>query len=102
MKLRLLKDKATFQTLQTWRDHNATRHHNFNVLLQTLPYNFSQLTMLWSYLQYVITRYRQIYKKYILIDFLKNDGNALQIAQNKANLREKIYGNPCGNPFKLW
>ena len=28
-------------------------------------------------------------------------GNPLQIIQNQANLRE-IYGNACGNTFKLW
>ena len=67
------------------------RHHNFNVLLHALSYIFSQFTMDWGYLECVNTRYRQIYKKYILIAFLKNDGNALQIAQNQANLRENIW-----------
>ena len=33
LKLRLHKDIATFQTLQTWIDHNATRCHNLNRLL---------------------------------------------------------------------
>ena len=47
--------------------------------------------MVWGYLQCVATRYRQICKKYILIVFFKNDGNALQIAQNQADLRENIY-----------
>ena len=28
--------------------------------------------------------------------------NPLQIAQNQANLREKKYGNACGNAFNLW
>ena len=37
---------------------------------------------------------------YIYINiFLKNDGNAMQIAQNQENLRENIYGNACGNPL---
>ena len=47
--------------------------------------------MVWGYLQCAATRYRQIYKKYILIVFLKNDGNALQIAENQANLKENIW-----------
>ena len=91
LKLSSLKDKATFQILQTRIVHNATRRHNFNVLLHTLPYLLSQFNMVWGYLQCVTTRYCQIYKNYRLIVFLKNDDNALQIAQNQANLRENIY-----------
>ena len=49
------------------------------------------LRYLQTTLQCVTTRYRQIYKKYILIVFLKNDGNALQIAENQANLKENIW-----------
>ena len=89
--MRLLKDKATFQTLQTWIGHSATRHHNFNVLLHMLPYIFSHFNMVWGYLQCVTMRYRQIYKKYILIVFLENDGSALQTVQNQVNLRQNIY-----------
>ena len=66
------------------------RYHNFNVLLHALPYIFSQFSMVWGYLQCVITRYRQTFKKYILIFFKKmmaTCGNALQIAQNQANFR---------------
>ena len=38
-----------YQTLRTWRGHDATRYHNFNALphalLQALPYIFSQFNM---------------------------------------------------------
>ena len=59
----------TFSLSLTWVDHNAMRYHNFNVLLHALPYNFSQFSMVWGYLQRVTTRYHQIYKQYILIIF---------------------------------
>ena len=95
---------STFQTLQTWIDHNSMCYHNFKALPNALPNIFSQFSIVWSYLQLVTTRYRQIYKK-IYIIFKKNDGDALQITQNETNLR-KIYGNTCGNrwdnTFKLW
>ena len=61
------------------------------MLSHALPYIFSKFSMVWGYLQHVTVRHRQIYKKYILIFFFKkNDGNALQIAKNQANLRENI------------
>ena len=61
-----------YQTLQTWIGHDATRYHNFNVLLHALPYIFSKFSMVWGYLQRVTTRYHQIYKKiYINIFFKK-------------------------------
>ena len=38
-----------YQTLKTWKGHNATRYHKFNVLPlmvpHTLPYIFSQFNM---------------------------------------------------------
>ena len=47
VKLRLHKDIATFQTLQTWICHNATRYHNLKalpvVLMHALPYIFSEI-----------------------------------------------------------
>ena len=50
--------------------------------------------MVLGYLQRVTTRYRQIYKKYILI-FLKKimitRNNPLQIAENQTHLREDIW-----------
>ena len=52
-----------YQTLQTWRGHNATRYHNFNALPHALPYFFSQFSIGWGYLQQVTTSYRQIYFK---------------------------------------
>ena len=54
-----------------------TRYHTFSL---SLPWFGA-----------ICTRYRQIYKKYMLIVFLKNDGNALQVSQNQANLRENIW-----------
>ena len=38
LKLSLLKDMETFQTLQTWIGHNATRYHNLNTLPYALPH----------------------------------------------------------------
>ena len=55
-----------YQTLQTWIGHDATRYHNFNAL----PYIFS--------------------KKNVLKKITVTRGNALQIAQTQANLRETI------------
>ena len=52
-----------YQTLQTWRGHNAKRYHNFNALPHALPYFFSQFNIIWGYLQQVTTSYRQTYKK---------------------------------------
>ena len=73
-----------YQTLKTWIGHNATRYHTFNALphalshvllyifshnaicyhnFNVLPYISSQCSMVWSYLQRVTTRYRQIYKE---------------------------------------
>ena len=85
-----------YQTLKTWIGHNATRnhtfnalshalshvllyifshnaicYHSFNVLPHTLPYISSQCSMVWSYLQRVSTRYRQIYKEIYINIFLK-------------------------------
>ena len=54
---------TTFQTLHTWVGHNATRYYNFNMLPHAIPYIFTQFSMVWGYLQGVITRYRQVYKK---------------------------------------
>ena len=104
-----------YQTLKTWIGHNATRYHTFNALphalshvllyifshnaicyhnFNVLPYISSQCSMVWSYLQRVTTRYRQIYKEIYINIFLKKMmvtlGNALQIAQNQENQRENI------------
>ena len=54
LKLRLYKDMATFQTLQAWIGHNATRYHNLNVLpytlSQALPCSFSEICLVLGYL----------------------------------------------------
>ena len=42
-----------YQTLQTWIGHNTTCHHNFNSLPHTLPYIFSQFSLVWGYFQRV-------------------------------------------------
>ena len=65
-----------YQTLETWIGHNAMRFYNFKMLLNGLPYIYSQFSIIWGYLQYVTTHYGQIYKKNILLFFKKNDGNA--------------------------
>ena len=70
---------STFSLSLTWLAYNATHYHNFNVLPHALPYIFSKFSMVWGYLQRVTARHRQIYKKIYI--------NALQIAQNQANLR---------------
>ena len=61
LKLRLLKDMANFQTLQTWIGHNLTYYHNLNVLPHKLPralfYNFSNICVVLRYLKRVTTRY---------------------------------------------
>ena len=36
--IEITKDKATFQTLETWIGHNATCYHNFNALPYMLPH----------------------------------------------------------------
>ena len=38
LKLRLMKDMTTFQTLRTWIGYNATCYHNLNALPHSLPY----------------------------------------------------------------
>ena len=81
-----------YRTLQTWIGHDATRYHNFNVLRDALPYIFSKFSMVWDYLQRVTTRYRKMYEKIHILKkiIMVTCGNALQIAQNRANLRENI------------
>ena len=53
LKLRLHKDMATFQTLQTWIGHNVTRYHNLNKLPHALPCIFSEICLILGYLQRV-------------------------------------------------
>ena len=78
--------------VQTWIGHDATRYRNFNVLRDALPYIFSKFSMVWDYLQRVTTRYRKMYEKIHILKkiIMVTCGNALQIAQNRANLRENI------------
>ena len=79
-----------FSLSLTWIGPRAMRYHNFNILPHTLPYIFSQFTMVLGYLQHITAKF----KKCILIFFFKimmaARGNTLQIAQNHANLRENI------------
>ena len=55
LELRLHKDKATFQTLETWIGYNVMRYHNLNTLPHalphTLPYIFSEIFLVLGYLQ---------------------------------------------------
>ena len=84
---------STFSLSLTWIGHNATQYHNFNVLLHALP----SFSLVWSgticnALPRVTVKFME---KYILIFFLKKMmltcADALQIAQNQANLRENIW-----------
>ena len=63
------------------------------MLPHALPYIFSEICLILSYLQRVTMHYRQFFKKNINIHFLKNltvtHGNALQIAPK-----------PCYNEWK--
>ena len=81
-----------YRTLQTWIGHDATRYRNFNVLRDALPYIFSKFSMVLDYVQRVTTRYRKMYEKIHILKkiIMVTCGNALQIAQNRANLRENI------------
>ena len=51
------------------------RCHQFLPIFN-VQYIFSQFSIVWDFLQRVATRYRQLYTKYVLIFFWKNDGNA--------------------------
>ena len=84
---------ATFQTLQTGIGHNATRYHNFNTLPQALLYIFFEICLVLSYFQRVTTGYRHfLFNQYIFfINLMVTRGNALQIAPNRAKLREKVW-----------
>ena len=94
LKLRLLKDMAAFQTLQTWIGHNATRYHNLNVLPHALPYIFSEIFLVWGYLQRVTTRYHQFFLKnlniYLFINFKVTCGNLPLIAQTHSKPRKNV------------
>ena len=74
LKLRLLKDIETFQTRQTWIDHNATHYHKLNalphVLPHALPHIFSEICLVLGYLQRIATRYRHFFKKISIYIFL--------------------------------
>ena len=89
------KHATHYQTLETWIGHNATRYPILNALPHALPYIFSGIFLVLGNLQWVTTRYRQIYKKNIYTIFLKKltvtHGNALQIVQNQANLRQNVW-----------
>ena len=84
LKLRLLKDMATFQTLQTWIGHNLTYYHNLNVLPHKLPpallYNFSDICVVLRYLKRATTRYCHFFNIYFcFLNLTVGRGNPLQI-----------------------
>ena len=66
----------TFSFSLAWIGHNAMRYHNFNMLPHALPYIFSQISMVWSYLQRVTTCYRQIFKKNYFLKKIDGDANS--------------------------
>ena len=61
--LRLLKDIATFQILQTWIGYNAVHYHNLNVLPHLLLYILSGICLVLGYLQWVTTCLLSIFLK---------------------------------------
>ena len=88
---------ATFQTLEIWIGHNASRYHNLNALPhglpKALPYIFSEICLVLGYLQLVTTRYHQFVFKRILMFFKKLTlarANPLKIVPNHAKLRENV------------
>ena len=50
-----------YQTLQTWIGLNVTRYHSLNTLPHALSYIFSEICLVFSYLQSVTTRYRNFF-----------------------------------------
>ena len=83
---------TTFQSLQTWIGHNATRYHNLNTLPHALQYILSEIYPVLSYKQQVTTCYRHFFKKNINVHFfIQFDSNAVQIAPNHAKLRENAW-----------
>ena len=76
---------ATFQTLQAWIGHNATRYHNLNVLPyalpQALPCIFSEICLVLDHLQRVTTRWFHFFTKVLIyrlfINLTVTRGNAL-------------------------
>ena len=52
-----------FSPSLTWVGHNVLRYHDFNVLPYAFTYIFSQLSMVWGYLQCDTMHYRQNYEK---------------------------------------
>ena len=97
--MRLLQDIANFETPQTQSFHNTMRYHELNslphALPHRLPYAFSDIYLILSYLQWVTMRYRQLFLKnsiYIFYKFelRKMSGSPLQVSQNQANLRENF------------
>ena len=69
LKLRLLNNMTTFQTLQTWIGHNAMPSSNLNELPHALSYIFSEICLLLGYLQRVTTRFHHFFKKSFIIIF---------------------------------
>ena len=72
----------TFSSNKSHSNYIWTCYHTFpnstnldrpqcNALPYTLPYIFSQFSLVWDYLQRTTTRYRQIYKKMYINTFLK-------------------------------
>ena len=83
--MRCLKHYRTFSLSLTWVGYNAMHYHNFNVLPNAIPYNFTQFSMV---LRLFAKRYHALpsifLKKILIYIFLINltvtRGNALQIA----------------------
>ena len=106
-----------YQTLQTWISINATlcdslkTHSVITRIITRITMYFSQICLVWGYLQHVIMHYdhflKKCYEKIFEKNILKNiyilnlivvHGYALQIPPNQAELRENVrssvsYGN---------
>ena len=87
LKLRLLSDMATFQTLLTWIGHNETRYHNLNAFLHALLYIFSGICLV---LGWTTVNVFKIIVIYFFINLTVTRGNPLQIAPNHARPRKKF------------
>ena len=84
----------TFSVSLTWIAYNVTCYHNFSVLPHILPYIC--LSVAWfgticnALLRVAVTFIKNININFKNIKMMVTGGNALQIAQNQANLRENI------------
>ena len=83
----------TFSLSLTWLGYNATCYHNFKMFPHALPYILLKFSMVFGAICNALPRVTVKYiKMYVLIlkKTMVTQGNVLQLAQNKANLKENI------------